>query len=74
MTTLSVPVTTKHKKFITSLVESGKAANMAHAVRQALEWYEEEQMVKNILEAEMDIKAGRVFKGDLKEILKKFGN
>ena len=72
MTTLSVPVTAKNERFITSLVKSGKAASRAHAVRQALEWYEEEQVIKNVLEAEMDIKAGRVFRGDLRQILKKF--
>ena len=72
MTTLSVPVTPKHQKFIASLVASGKAANMAHAVRQALDFYLEEKLFADILESEMDIKAGRVFKGDLKQIIKKF--
>ena len=72
MTTLSVPISPKSERFIASLVKSGKAASKAHAVRQALEWYAEEETVKDILEAEMDIKAGRVFRGDLREILKKF--
>ena len=72
MTTLSIPITPKNERFISSLVKSDKAANKAHAVRQALEWYEEEESVKTLLEAEMDIKAGRIFRGDLREILKKF--
>ena len=72
MTTLSVPVTAKNERFIDSLIKSGKAASRAHAIRQALEWYEEEQIIKDVLEAEMDIKAGRVFRGNLREILKKF--
>lgn len=74
MTTISVPITPSNEKFLDSLVKSGKAANKAHAVRQALDFYAEEELVKNILEAEMDIKAGRVFRGDLPEILKKFGS
>ena len=74
MTTLSIPISPKNEKFIVSLVKSGKAANKAHAVRQALEWYEEEEIINNILEAERDVANGRIFRGDLKEILKKFKN
>lgn len=74
MTTLSVPILPKHEKFIKKLVLSGKAANKAHAVRQALEWYEEEEILKNILLSEEDIKRGKVFRGDLKKILNNFND
>ena len=74
MTTLSVPISPKSERFIASLVKSGKAASKAHAVRQAIEWYEEEEIINNILEAERDVANGRIFRGDLKEILKKFKN
>ncbi|MFZ2521939.1 MAG: hypothetical protein WAX44_02300 [Minisyncoccia bacterium] len=72
MTTISVPISPKNERFISSLVKSGKAANKAHAVRQALDLYAEEELLKNIFEAEKDIKNGRVFSGDLREIVRKF--
>lgn len=72
MSTLSVPINEEQEKFIESLVKSGKAANKAHAVRQALKWYAEEEAVKAVLDAQHDIRGGRVLHGDLKEILKKF--
>ena len=74
MSTISVPISSKQEAFIDSLVKSGKAANKAHAVRQALDWYQEEELIKTILESERDIKEGRVFTGDLKKILKKFND
>ncbi|HEY4498430.1 MAG TPA: hypothetical protein VJH94_00020 [Candidatus Paceibacterota bacterium] len=74
MSTLSVPLTPKLEEFIDSLVKSGKAANKAHAVRQALEWYQEEELIKEILESERDIKADRVFRGDLRKLMKKFND
>lgn len=72
MTTLSVPIDKEQEKFINSLVKSGKAANKAHAVRQALQWYAEEEAIRTVLESQNDIREGRVLHGDLKEILKKF--
>ena len=72
MTTLSVPISQKSERFIASLVKSGKAANKAHAVRQALEWYEEEKLIQDVLTAEREIAEGKVLYGDPRELLKKF--
>ena len=72
MTTLSVPVNTKQEKFIASLVESGKAANMAHAVRQAVDFYLEEKLVADVLESEMEMREGKILYGDPRKLIKKF--
>ena len=72
MTTLSIPVTTKQEKFITSLIESGKAANMAHAVRQALDFYLEEKLVADVVESEMEMREGKILYGDPRKLIKKF--
>ena len=72
MTTISVPISTAQAHFIDDLVKSGKAANKAHAVRYAIQRLREEEAVAAVLEAEADVKAGRVFRGDLRELAKKF--
>ncbi len=72
MTTLSIPVTTKQEKFIASLVESGSAANMAHAVRQALDFYLEEKLVADVMESEMEMRQGKILYGDPRKLIKKF--
>jgi Arc/MetJ-type ribon-helix-helix transcriptional regulator len=72
MTTLSIPITSEQERFINSLVKSGKAANKAHAVRQALERMAEDEAICAVMEGERDIREGRVYKGDLRKLLKKF--
>ncbi|MDO8564555.1 MAG: type II toxin-antitoxin system ParD family antitoxin [bacterium] len=68
MTTISVPISEEQEKFIDSLVKSGKAANKAHAVRQALARFEEHEAVAAVLQAERE----PILRGDLKKLLKKF--
>ncbi len=72
MTTLSIPITTKQEKFIASLVDSGKAANMAHAVRQALDFYLEEKLVADVMESEMEMRQGKILYGDPRKLIGKF--
>ncbi|MDO8579504.1 MAG: hypothetical protein Q7R72_01370 [bacterium] len=74
MVTISIPINFKQEKFINSLVKSGIAANKAHAVRLAVDKYQEDRLINDILESERDIKAGRIFRGDLNEIVKKFND
>ena len=69
MATLSIPITSAQESFIAGLIDSGKAANKAHAVRQALDWYAEEEAVQAVLESERDLREGRVFRGKLEDIL-----
>ena len=72
MPTLSVPLTAKLENFVNRLVREGYASNKASVVRKALDLLAEEEAIATILEAEEDIKKGRVFYGDLEEIAKKF--
>jgi len=71
MTTISVPITAEQKRFIKERVKSGKAANTAHAVRQALILLEEEEAIAAVLESEREITEGRGFRGNLRALLKK---
>ena len=73
MTTISVPITPEQKRFIRERVKSGKAASIAHAVRQAIMLLEEEEAIAAVREAELDIREGRVYRGDLRKLLKKHG-
>ncbi len=71
-TTISVPITQEQKRFIKERVKSGKAANVAHAVRQAITLLEEEDAVVSLLRAQQEAREGKVFSGDLAELAKKF--
>ena len=72
MTTISVPITGEQEKFINDLVKSGKAANKAHAVRYAIQRLSEEEAINAVLEGERDIREGRVYRGDLRKLAKKY--
>lgn len=72
MTTISVPITPEQEKFINDLVKSGKAANKAHAVRYALQRLAEAEAIESVRRGLADVKAGRVYAGDLRKLVKKF--
>jgi Arc/MetJ-type ribon-helix-helix transcriptional regulator len=72
MTTISVPITSEQEKFINDLVKSGKAANKAHAVRYAIQRLSEEEAIASIERGLADIRAGRVYYGDPRKLVKKF--
>ena len=71
MSTLSVPLNAEHEAFIESYIKSGKAENKAQVVRRALTRMSEEEAVNAVLEAERELGAGKVLRGDLRELLKK---
>ena len=71
MTTLSVPVSQDLLDFINRMVESGEAETKAGVVRRALRKYAEDEMFKQILVSQKEIKEGKILRGDLREILKK---
>jgi putative addiction module CopG family antidote len=71
MSTLSVPLTRELEKFVDSMVKSGEASNKADVVRKALRKYAEDQAVEAVLRAEQEAREGKVFKGDLRKLLKK---
>ncbi len=74
MITISVPISSEQEKFINDLVKSGKAANKAHAVRYAIQRLAEEEAIATVLEGERDIQEGRVYRGDLRKLIKKYGS
>ena len=72
MVTISVPITPKQEKFINSLIKSGKVANKAHAVRQAISLMEEEELIERVLKSQQEAREGKILRGDLRELVKKF--
>ena len=71
MSTISVPINAEQEAFIESYIKSGKAENKAQVVRRALTRMSEEEAVNAVLEAERELGAGKVLRGDLRELLKK---
>jgi len=72
MSTLSVPLTPKLEDFINAQVASGRAANKADVVRRALTAMTEEQAIADVLEAHREVMEGKLLRGDIRELMKKF--
>lgn len=72
MTTITVPINKELESFINEEILAGTSESKAHLVRFALHRLMEERSLSRLQEAETDIKTGRVYKGDLKKLLKKF--
>lgn len=72
MTTITIPITKELESFISEELKAGTSESKAHLVRFALGRLQEERALSRLQEAEIDIKVGRVYKGDLKKLLKQF--
>jgi len=72
MSTLSVPLTPKLEEFINAQVKSGRAANKADVVRRALTSFSEEEAISDVLEAHREVMEGKILRGDIRELMKKF--
>jgi len=72
MSTLSVPLTPKLEEMVNNLVRDGFASNKAEVMRKALKKTAEEEVVKRILTASKEARAGRLLYGDLDELAKNF--
>jgi Arc/MetJ-type ribon-helix-helix transcriptional regulator len=72
MANISIPIPNELNEFIDEQVRTGKASSKADLVRRAIKLFKEEEFIKDVLEAEEDVKRGRVFKGDLDTIAKGF--
>ena len=72
MSTLSVPLTSELEKIVNDLVSSGYGSNKADVVRRALKQLSEEQAIVDVLQAERELAQGKVFRGDLRKLIKKF--
>jgi len=72
MSTITIPITKELESFIESELAEGVSESKAHLVRYALRRLQEERVLTRLSEAEADIKTKRIYKGSLKQILKKF--
>lgn len=72
MITISIPITSELNDFIDEQVRIGNASSKADLIRRALKQFKEEEFIKSILEAQEDVKRGRVFKGDLDKLAQGF--
>lgn len=71
MSTITVPLPPDLEDFINEEVASGRGESKAHLVREALVRLREEKALARLSESENDIKEGRVYKGDLRKLLRK---
>lgn len=74
MTTLSIPISPSLEEFINQQIKNGNGANKADVVRKALIKFKEDQAFNDILEAEQELREGKILRGDLRDIAKKFKN
>ena len=68
MTTISVPLPEELTKFIDQMVRHNKAENKAAVVRQALYKLSEEEAINDVLEAQKEVKEGKVLRGNLNKL------
>ena len=71
MSTITVPISKELEDFIEEEISSGISETKAGLVRHALSRLQEERALSRLQEAVMDIKQGRVYKGNLKDLIKK---
>ena len=74
MTTLSVPLSANLEEIVDSFVKSGFAPNKAEVMRKALTRLSEEEAIKDVLEAQQEVRDGKILRGDIRDILKKMNN
>ncbi|MDO8407611.1 MAG: hypothetical protein Q7S95_00025 [bacterium] len=72
MSTISIPISSDQERFINSYIKEGKADNKAQVVRRALSQFAEEEAIRVVLEAAQEVKDGKIIRGDIREILKRY--
>lgn len=71
MSILSVSLPAELDAFIEREIASGEFETKAQIVKKALRKFEEDLIVQRVLQAEQDVKEGKFFEGDLREIIKR---
>ncbi len=71
MSTLSVPLPVHMEEYIERMVRRGYASTKADLVRRAITRLMEEEAIQAVLQAEQEVREGKMVKGDLRKILKK---
>lgn len=69
MTTISVPLSADLEERLDSLVANGTGKNRADVMRRALEQFAEDEAVRDVLEAQREVREGKVLRGDLRKLL-----
>lgn len=70
MTTLSIPIDKTLEQFVDDMITSKKADNKTQVVRKALYKMREDEALKDLIEARADVAQGKVYKGNLRELVK----
>lgn len=69
MATISVPLSPKQQERLDTLVAAGAGSNRADVMRRALEKFAEDEAVRVVLEAEQEVREGKVLRGNLRKLL-----
>lgn len=72
MTTISVPIPRNLEDFINDMISRGEADTKAEVVRRALSKMAEDDVINQILISQKEIDEGKILKGNLRDIIKKF--
>lgn len=71
MSTLSVPLPTHIEDAIDQLVKRGYGSTKAAIARRAITQFIEDEAVLSVLQAEQEIREGKIVRGNLRQLLKK---
>lgn len=71
MSTVSVPLTPKLEEAVGQLIKLGRGANKADVIRKAIIALAEEEAVVAVLQAEQEVREGKLIRGNLRQVLKK---
>ncbi|PCH91481.1 hypothetical protein COB80_02465 [Candidatus Kaiserbacteria bacterium] len=69
MTTVSVPLNKEAEARLDELVANAVAPNRAAVMRKALDKLAEDEAIEVVLRAQREVSAGKVLRGDAREIL-----
>jgi len=69
MATISVPLSAELQERLDGLVADGVGANRADVMRQALEFFAEEEAINAVLQAEREVSQGKILRGSAREVL-----
>ncbi len=69
MATISVPLSAELEHRLDTLVSDGAGSNRADVMRRALERFAEEEATNAILASEREIAAGKVLRGNFRDLL-----
>ncbi|MEK7185262.1 MAG: hypothetical protein AAB726_01440 [Patescibacteria group bacterium] len=72
MTTISIPINNNLNEYIDEQVRLGNASSKAELIRRAIIKFKNDEFVSSILEAEQEIKDGKILTGDLDKLAEGF--